>query len=191
LTVTRTVPFHDSLYRLGQVGQAWGVQLVRIVELVADNRYTAVPIEFASDGDTQEAEEGTLTVTNLAEPADQPGEVPADTEAVALDVEGRWIVFLKPQPSAGGSSTFPAKVLEALGSAAYSVLEQVCTGAGSFANKSGAQAVTAHNLAELSLGPGAAVDDGTIVLVTVLTDTGQPPTVRFVFDHPAYAKYLD
>ena len=189
--MTRTIPFHDSLYRLGQVGHAWGVQLVRIVELAADNRYTAVPIEFAPDGSTQQADEATLTVTNLAEPADQPGEVPADTEAVALDVEGRWIVFLKPAQASGGSTTFPAKVVQSLGGAAYSVLEQVCTGAGSFSDKSGAQAVTAHNLAELSLGPGAAVDDGTIVLVIVLTDTGQPPTVRFVFDHPAYAKYLD
>jgi hypothetical protein len=189
--MSRTIPFRDSLYRLGQVGHAWGVQLVRIVELVADNRYTAMPVEFAPDGSTQQAEATTLTVTNLAEPADQPGEVPADTEAVALDVEGRWIVFLKPQQDGGGSTIFPAKVVESLGNAAYSVLEQVCTGTGSFANKSGAQAVTAHNLAELSLGPGAAVDDGTIVLVSVLTDTGQPPTARYVFDHPAYAKYLD
>ncbi|MCJ7544571.1 MAG: hypothetical protein MUP47_08440 [Phycisphaerae bacterium] len=189
--MTRTVPFHDSLYRLGQVGAALGVQLVRLVEVIENNRYSAVPIEFASDGSTQQAEETPLTVTNLAEPADQTGQVPADTEAVALDVEGRWIVFLKPQPEQGPSATFPAKVVDSLGNAAYSVLEQVCTGVGSFDDKSGAQAVTAHNLAELSLGPGAAVDDGTIVMVTMLTDTGQPPAARYVFDHPAYAKYLD
>jgi hypothetical protein len=189
--MTRTVPFHDSLYRLGQVGQAWGVQLVRIAELLEDNRYTAVPIEFASDGTTQEADQSTLTVTNLAEPADQPGEVPADTEAVAIDVEGRWIVFLRQEPAAGPSATFPAKVVASLNGSAYSVREQVCTGAGSFTDKSGAPLVTAHNLAELSLGPGAAVDDGTIVLVTVLTDTGNPPEPRYVFGHPAYAKYLD
>ncbi len=188
--MTRTVPFHDSLYRLAQVGQAVGVQLVRLVEVVENNRYSAVPIEFASDGTTQQVEDGTLTVTNLAEPADQTGQVPADTEAVALDVEGRWIVFLKPQPPEG-SISFPAKVTDSLGAAAYSVLEQVCTGSGSFTDKSGAETVTAHNLAELSLGPGAAVDDGTIVMVTVLNDTGQPPTARYVFDHPAYAKYLD
>ena len=45
--MTRAIPFHDSLYRLAQVGDAMGVQLVRITELLADNRYTAVPVEFA------------------------------------------------------------------------------------------------------------------------------------------------
>lgn len=189
--MTRTVPFHDSLYRLGQVGDAVGVQLVRIVEVAENNRYTAVPVEFASDGSTQQADEKTLTVTNLAEPADQTGQVPADTEAVAVDVEGRWIVFLKSQDEQPSSTTFPAKVVDSLGGAAYGVLEQVCTGEGTFADKSGAQQVTAHNLAELSLGPGAAVDDDTIVVVTPLADTGEPPTLRYVFDHPAYAKYLD
>ena len=124
--MTRTVPFHDSLYRLGQVGPALGVQLVRLVEVVANNRYTAMPIEFASDGSTQQAEEDTLTVTNLAEPADQTGQVPADTEAVALDVEGRWIVFLKPQPAPSAARPrSPPRSSSRWATAAYSVLEQV------------------------------------------------------------------
>jgi len=48
----------------------------------------------------------------------------------------------------------------------------------------------AHNLAELTLGCGAAVDDGAIVVVSRLTDSGTPSTERYVFDHPVYAKYL-
>jgi hypothetical protein len=190
--MTRTVPFHDALYRLAQVGDALGVQLVRILAVAQNNRYTAMPVEFASGGGTQQADEQTLTVTNLAEPADQTGQVPADTDAVAIDVEGRWIVFLRPEsPTEAAAAAFPAKIVSSLGGAAYGVLEQVCTGAGSFANKSGASQITAHNLAELSLGPGAAVNTGTIVLVISLTDTGSPPTLRYVFDHPAYAKYLN
>jgi hypothetical protein len=47
------------------------------------------------------------------------------------------------------------------------------------------------NLSELSLGPGAAVPVGQIVVVLATTDTGSPPTVRYHFDHPMYAKYLD
>jgi hypothetical protein len=189
--MSRTVPFRDSLYRLAQVGDALGVQLVRILEVFQNNRYTAMPVEFDSDGATQPAEEQTLTVTNLAEPADSTGQVPSGTDAVALDVEGRWIVFLRQETAEGPSASFPAKVVCSLGGSAYGVLEQVCTGAGSFADKSGAQQVTAHNLAELSLGPGAAVGTGTIVLAMAIPDTGNPPTTRYVFDHPAYAKYLD
>jgi len=193
--MTRAIPFHDSLYRLAQVGEAMGVQLVRIVSLVGGNRYTAVPVEFTAGGGTQQAEEDTVTVTNLAEPADQSGAVPADTEAVAIDVEGRWVIFLRQQqqeePQPPSTSLFPARIVDSLGQAAYTVREQVCAGAGEFADKSGASDLTAHNLAELSLGPGAAVDDDTIVLVMEIADTSQPPQTRYVFDHPAYAKYLD
>jgi len=190
--MTTSKVFHDSLYRLQQIGQSIGVQLVRITELDEDNRYTARPIEFDADGETQVVGEDTLVVTNLAEPADQNGVVPADCEAIALDVEGRWVVFLAPasdeQEDAGGC--FPAKVIASVGNAAYTVREQAPTGAGTFANKQGAENVTAYNLAELSLGPGAAVDTAEIVLVKSMADTGSPPTTRFFFDHPAYAKYL-
>ncbi|GAH27073.1 unnamed protein product, partial [marine sediment metagenome] len=116
----------------------------------------------------------------------QDGQVPPDTDAVALDVEGRWVVFVRPP-----GAVFPGKVTGSGGDAAYTVLEQVVTGPGTFADKEDAVAVTAHNLAELSLGPGAAVDTGTIVMVATLLDNDEPPNLRYVFDHPAYAKYLD
>ncbi len=191
--MTTSQVFHDSLYRLQQIGQTIGVQLIRITELDEDNRYTARPIEFDASGETQFAGEETLVVTNLAEPADQSGEVPAGSEAIALDLEGRWVVFLAPasdeEETSGGC--FPAEVIASLGNAAYTVREQSPTGAGTFAGKGGTQNVTAYNLAELSLGPGAAVDTGEIVLVKSMADTGSPTTTRFFFDHPAYAKYLN
>lgn len=183
--------FHDSLYRLAQIGDTTGVRLVRVVEVIQHNRYRGRAVEFASGGGLQFADDGTISVTNLAEPADRAGQIPAGTDAVSIDVEGRWVVFLKPDPPAPAAPCFPAKVVASLGQAAYSVREQVCTGEGLFANKPSAPLLTACNLAELSLGPGAALDDDMIVLAMPIADSADPQTVRYVFDHPAYAKYLD
>ena len=90
-----------------------------------------------------------------------------------------------------GTGGFPAKVVSADGSATYTMREQTLTAQGDFIDKAGTQNLSARNLAELSLGPGAAVDTGTIGLVTILLDTATPPNIHYVFDHPAYAKYLD
>lgn len=178
---------YDALERWAEVSGAKAAQLVRITAHDDGNRYTARPIVFDAMGGTNIVGNQTLLVTNLAEPADANGQVPPDTDAVAIDVGGRWVVFLRPIAGA----FFPAKVIASQGSAAYTVREQVATGAGTFTNAPGATDLTAHNLAELSLGPGAAVDNDTIVLVLTILDNGNPPTARYVFDHPAYAKYLD
>lgn len=178
---------HDSLYRLAQIGTSLGVQLVRLIRCEAHNRYAAVPVEFDADGATQPADDAELTVLNLAEPADAAGTLPAGTDAVAIDVEGRWVAFVR--PAAQGASSLPARITASLGGAAYTVLPQVCADQANFQPQPGAAAVTAVNLAELSLGSGAAVDVGTLVLLTSLTDS--VGATRYVFDHPAYAKYLD
>ncbi len=178
---------HDALRRWVQVADSRGIQLVRITAHDESNRYTARPIAFDADGGTEIVGERSLTVVNLTEPLDGAGRVPADTDAVALDAGGRWIVFIRPPSTA----VFPAKVTASQGAAAYTVREQVATGAGAFADRSGGLEVTAHNLAELSLGDGAAVDTDSIVIVHAMWDNGQTPTLRYVFDHPAYAKYLD
>lgn len=181
--------FRDALYRLAQIGTTTGMQLVRITELQEGNLYTARAIEFDDNGETQFAEEIDITVTNLGERADVTGQVPAGTDAVALDVEGRWIVFLR-QPDSGVS--FSAKVVNSQGSAVYTMREQVRDSvSGDFGDKPGTSNFSASNLAELSLGPGAAVDVGTIALTTALFDNDDPPNMYYVFDHPAYAKYLD
>ena len=175
---------HDALGRLAQAGGRAGVMLFRLTGLEGGNRYTALPVEFDADGATEPASDEPVTVTNLAEPADADGAIPAGTEAVGVDVEGRWVVFLRPV----AAGAFPARILASAGGAAYTVREQLATGPGQFTDKPGAADATAHNLAELSLGPGAAVEDDTIVLVTALSHGAE---TRHVFDHPAYAKYLD
>lgn len=175
---------------LVQAGAARGACLVRLTNLLAANRYAAVALEFDDTGATRPVAEGeTLLVTNLAEPADAPGQLSAGAEAVALDVEGRWVIFLRPD-SAGGAALFPARVLATQGSGLYTVRPQVLGPSGEFSDAPGAADLTARNLAELSLGPGAAVPNDTIILATILADTATPPTLRYVFDHPAYAKYL-
>ncbi len=183
-----TIPYHNSLYRLAQIGTATGMQLVRIVNMTEGNKYTARAIEFDTQGATQFAEITNITVTNLAEPADLPGVIPSNTDAIALDIEGRWIVFLHPSQS---MASFPAKVISSQGSAIYTLREQILTAQGSFIDKAGATDLSARNLAELSLGPGAAVDIGTIVFTNTIFDNQNPPSMAYVFDHPAYAKYLD
>jgi hypothetical protein len=181
------VPVHDSLYQLAQVGSSMGVQLVRISALADGNRYSAAPVEFAPDLTTRLAGAHGITVTNLAEPADTDGVLPSGVEAVAIDVEGLWIIYVRP-PTA---TTFPAKVAESLGGAVYSLVEQVAVGLEGFADKQDGLNVAGRNLAELSLGPGAAVDVGTLVMVTAIADQQDSSTPQYVFDHPAYAKYLD
>jgi len=184
----------DALSPFGTLlhaGDALGLTLVRILSVQSGNRYSAQAVEFDDDA-TQLIDGATLTVTNLAEPADETGQLPADTEAVAVDVEGRWIVFVRLDSGGeGGSSVgFPARIVSAQGGAVYTVREQAISPEGTFSDAAGTSNQTARNLAELSLGPGAAVPDDTIVWVAGLEDTGTPPTVRYVFDHPAYAKYL-
>ena len=149
------------------------------------NRYKAVAIEFQSDGTTADADGREITVTNLAETADQPGQLKADERAIAVDVEGRWVIFVGQE----SSLVFPAKIISGGSGGVYTVREQASSG-GSFADKEDAADISACNLAEMSLGPGGAVAIGTIVLVTAVRDAGTPPTLRYVFDHPVYAKYL-
>jgi len=84
-----------------------------------------------------------------------------------------------------------AKVIDSLGDGMYTVRLQEITSAGEYVDKPDTDDFTACNLAEVSLGPGAAVEDGTYVLISAIPDTSNPPQNRYVFDHPAYAKYLD
>ena len=179
--------YYDALERWTEVAGSKAAQLVKITAHDQLNQYTARPVAFDAAGEAETVGSGTMTVTNLAEPTDTDGLLPDNTKAVAIDVGGRWIVFIRPT----GSTMFPAKITASQGNAAYTVREQVATGAGTFTDAPGATNLTAHNLAELSLGPGAAVGNNTIILILTITDNGTPATTRYVFDHPAYAKYLD
>ena len=175
-------------YLLAQVGERLGLQLVEIVSHQQGNLYDARAVEFDASRNPAYVDDDTLTVLNLAEPADSGGNIPDGTHAVAIDVEGYWIVFLR---DSEGSAGFPARILSASGGAVYQVREQVVTGVDTFSDKPAAVNVSACNLAELSLGPGAALEDDTIVWLTCLPDATDASQTRYVFDHPAYAKYLD
>ncbi len=179
--------YNDGFGRLVQTGGGGRVRLVRLTGLDAGNRYTARAIEYDAEGALQYATSEERVVTNLAEPADTDGRLPADTDAVAIDVEGRWIVHLSP----AGTALFPARVVSSSGGATYTVRPQTWDSSGELTDRGGSVDLTAKNLAELSLGPGGAVDADTIVLVAPLTDEAETPTARYVFSHPAYAKYLD
>jgi hypothetical protein len=178
-------------YRLNQVGTSLGVQLVRITALAGANRYTAVAIEFDSAGATTPADAQTFTVTNVAEDAGDDGQLPAGIETLAVDVEGRWVVAVPPAQAAAPAAVFLARVNRNISPAVYGVIEQQCDGAGIFSDLSGAIELPARNLAEIGIGPGSALADDTLVLVSSIAQAGQPPTLHYTFDHPVYARYLD
>jgi len=177
--------FRDALSRLAQLGQATGLQLVRITALDEGNRYTAEPIEFDAEGDTQSAQAGNVTVINLAEPADEDGQLPAETNAVAVDVEGKWVILVHPAIE----SPFVGKVLYALGGCLYRIRPQAPVGENTFADKSGAADINACNIAELDIEDPLGVDADSLVLVATVRTDGDPPTIRYVFDHPDYNEF--
>ena len=89
---------NSTFQRIGsliQTGTAAGARLVRITAHESSNGYTARWIEFDAAGATQFFGDETFTVVNLAEDTDAGGDVPDNTDAIALDVEGRWVVFLR------------------------------------------------------------------------------------------------
>jgi hypothetical protein len=179
---------YDALGHWAEASASQGSQLVRVLSCQQANRYTAAPIGFASDGSTQLLNAPNLTVTNLSEPATGTGTIAPNTDALAIDAGGRWVIFVRNAVAASGVA-FAGKVISALGGAGYTVREQVFS-AGGYHDKSGVADVQADNLAEMSLGSGAAVDAGTIALVLGSLDGDTPPTLHYVFDHPLYAKYM-
>jgi len=178
--------FRDSLHRLAQLGQATGVQMVCIKEAGASNRYTAEPVEFNEDGETQSAGAADITVVNLAEPADEDGQLPIGTNAVAIDVEGEWVVLVQ----AEARQVFAARILYTFGDGLYRVRPQTPVGENTFEDKTGASDINACNVAELNIEETDGVLADTIVIVTALVTDSNPPTIRYAFDHPVEEEYL-
>jgi len=106
----------------------------------------------------------------------------------------KWAIVRLGSPggeAAPESATFPAKIVSHDSGETYTVREQQIAGDGAFSDKPGTSNITARNLAELSLGPGGGVATSTIVLVTPVTDTADPPGTKYLFNYNVYAKYLD
>jgi len=184
--MTRQIPFQKNGLRLVQIGTPSGIQLVRIESALTGNRYQARPIEFDENRHRQFAETKTITVTNLAEPDDGPGNLPPQSDTVAWDVEGRWVIFLSSQ----GTAAFPAKVISHGVGAAYSVLEQVVDSNGAFTAKSGASNITAVNVAEIGVVASGSPIINRIVMVTKLNSGNVSGSIQYVFNCPVYARYL-
>lgn len=183
--MTNTTTFHDRLSRFAQAGPACGVRLVQVTSPVGGNRYNADQVEFNADGTTSLWGGQTFVVTNLAEPADSSAQLSAGDQAVAIDVEGRWVIFVR---SAQAASCV-ARIVSAADGPYYLVHEMVASGEG-FVDKPGAVDVRACNLAEATLGPGGAIDAGVRIILQELPDSNAPANINYVFDHPVYAKYL-
>lgn len=165
-----------------------GVLAVRLGEVESGNRYAADVLQANTDEDLGPTSDS-LVVVNLAEPPDARGQLPAETDCLAFEAEGLWLTYVR--PCGAGTTAFPARVVSADGGPTYTVREQSIDAGGAFGDAAGSVDVSAINVAERSLGPGGAVDEDTIVLVTAVADTASPPTVRYLFSHPPYAKYLD
>lgn len=183
------MPFpHFPAAMLGRCIQAGenGMRPVRLVSRQDGNRWNAHPIE--NNDDSLEINETIdMVVVNLGEPPDGGYEDYSGSDVLAFDVEGLWLTAV----ARGGSAMFPARVIASLGGAEYTVREQAVSAAGTWLDTTGAIDLTATNLAEISVGLGSAVDTDTMVLVTSITDTGTPPSLRYVFHHTPFAKYLD
>jgi hypothetical protein len=178
-------PTHSPPSRWAQVSAAADVRPVRIDRHLAANRYEAEPLCFDAEGGTVALGGETLTVVNLAEPADSGGALPDGTETLAVSAAGRWGVHV------GVAGVWPARVVASTGGAGYTVRRQGPDGAGGLTDAVGAEDVAATNLAEVGLGPGGAVDPDTFVLVHAEPDGSSPGGALHLFDHPPYAKYLD
>lgn len=178
----------ESLGQLIQPGQGVDIRLVRISSALTANQYQVTELTFR-DGQLTPRTDATWTAINIAEPADQDGTLPAGIDTLAIDRQSQWIICVRPSSITGGS--FPARIICADGGASYTVREQLLTPAGAFTDRPGATDLSANNLAELDLGSGGAVDLDSIVRVHLSIDTDSPPTIRYHFDHPCYAKYID
>lgn len=86
----------DTFARYVQISSSAGVQLVRMTELQEKNIYTARPIEFDEDGQAVFIGQSTMSVVNLGELSDRDGSLHLPVDAVAIDVEGRWVVMVGP-----------------------------------------------------------------------------------------------
>lgn len=176
----------DAIGRFSQAGGIAGVLLVRIKSHETSNRYKAAILEMNSSWSLSEvAGADQIDVMNVCE-SDDDEHVDNDTDAVAIDVEGRWIVFIR--KATGGALLIPAKVVSSSGGASY---ELELLGLGEDSEFAATETtVSATNLAEMNLGPGGAVDIDSIVLLTEIksSDGGSG---QYFFDHPTYAKYLD
>lgn len=167
--------FRNRFAQMAQLGQATGVQIVALASHVTGNRYTASPMEFAADGSLGAVVDAEpLMVVNLAETPVDGGAGTLGTVTAAVDVEGRWVVVVRPY----SQLSFVGKVLSRNG-AVYAVDAMDPVGDGTFRSRS--ETVSATNLRELDVTSYGGVRIGSHVLVSAVEAASNPPTVAYVF----------
>lgn len=179
--------FHFALRRLAQEGSATWLRLVRVGEHQGTNLYQGQFLEVLADGSLEPTTDLPVEVLDLGESPADGGKLPEGLDTVAMDVEGRWVIFVAPS----GQASFPARVVQAVSVENYLVREQAVNAGGLFVDAPGAIDLPACNLAERSMGPGGAVSVGQVVIVHVVAGGGSVPQLTYVFDHAVYAKYMD
>lgn len=172
----------DTFIQAAGAGKA---RLVRLTAHVADNRYSACRLELDADGELVESQD-TVEVLNLAEAEIPGGRLEDDFDAIAIDLEGRWVIAVQP-----AMELLAARVVANNSGAWYRVQPQTVTAAGTFADDTAAEELLAQNLAERTLGTGGGVDDDEIVLVKPLdASTATTLATSWAFEYPVYAKYM-
>jgi hypothetical protein len=177
--------YRDALGRFAQLGQSGGVQLVKITSHVSGNQYEGSVLTLDADGNVDAAPDTVaIDVVNLAEAEDSDGQIGSNTPAVAVDVEGRWVVYIQPTPG----RAFVGELVSTSGTGLYTVRPQAPTGQSAptapvgFENNGAT--LEATNLSEVGTS-SASLDTGLKVLIHAVPTSDNPPLFYYVFDHPA------
>ncbi len=181
--------YRDILGRFAQLGQSAGVQLVKLTSHIAGNTYSASVLTLDGEGAIAAADHTvSLEAINLAEAADSDGQILVDTPAVALDVEGRWVVYVQPDPG----RPFVGELLYTSGTGLYGVRPKAPTGQSSPTSPVGFEnhgmPILATNLAELGMST-LGLEAGRLVIVHAMATADNPPLYYYVFDHPHEEEY--
>ncbi len=173
-----------------QGGSSSGAPALGLVaEVLGYNRYT---VQIATPGTSGQAPQAIsaeqVTATNLAEPFDEIGQLPAGTPLLLWPSAGEWFCS---QPVGGGEAigdSYWAKVLSGSGPA-YTVRRQIAANANSFADADGAPAESAANTWELSVDPSATGNVPTSAIVRVWAEPDNSGTTQRFFTYPIHAVY--
>ncbi len=181
--------YRDMLGRFAQLGQSSGVQLVKLTSHLVGNVYGASVRTLDGEGDIVAADHTvSLEVINLAEAEDSDGQVPSDTPAVAVDLDGRWVVYVQTHPD----QPFVGELLYTSGTGLYGVRPQAPTGQSSPTSPVGFEnhgmPIMATNLAELGMST-LGLEAGRMVIVHCVATADTPPLYHYVFDHPHEEEY--
>ena len=172
-----------NIKQLIQVGTIQSLKLCKIKSLVINNKYSACELDNNSD---QLAEtENTFEVYNLAESPVQSGQLSTPTNALTMEIHGKYYVYI----SEGGSSVTLGKIVSSAGGAKYNIQPVTMRDTGQTDPASSTQ-ISAFNLAEMTVGPGGAVDNNTLVILHQIAASNSDDPIN-IFSHTTYAKYLD